>query len=339
MILPLALGLNGCAKIKQNDPHDAVQARAEARRQQAACASPAANDRLKTILFDRAISAHDGDPANLETLADYSLVRMEEPIVKGWDPALDITRCKSRLILQLPPGAERAFEGERQLRADIDYTAQAAADGRGFVYQVNGAEPIVNRLAGFNLTSQAYRPPPAIDEAEGRQDLPESTKFAEADAPPQPPPRPLAPRPTAAPAQRPVAPATQRDLPPPRDWDTQSPEPRTRSPASVGGANGEAIVRSFYNALGAGNGAAASSHVVPEKRSGRAFSPEAINRFYGRLPEPIRLTGIRELAPGSYRVSYRYSAGRSHCNGSAVVRLTQRNGRDLIRSIQALSGC
>ena len=83
----------------------------------------------------------------------------------------------------------------------------------------------------------------------------------------------------------------------------------------------------------------ASAQIIPEKRSSRAFSPEAISRFYGRLPEPVRVTAIVPLVRGAYRVNYRYSTGRSHCNGSAVVTLTNRGSRDLIRSIRALSGC
>jgi hypothetical protein len=110
-------------------------------------------------------------------------------------------------------------------------------------------------------------------------------------------------------------------------------------PAAGASAAGEDVVRAFYGALGAGNGGAASARIVPEKRSSRAYSPEGISRFYGRLREPLRLTGIEPLPRGGYRVSYRYSAGRSRCNGSAIVNLTRRVGREFIRSIQALSGC
>lgn len=97
--------------MKQSDPRDVGKTRAETKRQQSACASPAAYDRLKNLLFDQAIGAHDGDRTNLDTLADYSVARMEKPVVKGWDPALDITRCEGRFVLEIPPGAERAFGG------------------------------------------------------------------------------------------------------------------------------------------------------------------------------------------------------------------------------------
>lgn len=331
--LVTVVALSGCGQVKQNASSEPGKVRAEAKRRQLACASPAAYDRIKGILFDRAIDQHSGDRSNLQTLADYSLVRMEEPVVRGWDPALDITKCTSRLVLVVPPGAEQAFAGERQLRADIEYTAQAAADGRGFVYQVKGAEPIVEKLAGFNLTSQRFRPPPAIDEAVDAPEVPDSAMIDRAKV--LPPTRRATERPSM-PAVA-VAPAPRRALP--QEPRADLPEPSARPPIAAGAAAGEDTVRSFYTALGSGDGVAASAHVVPEKRSSRAFSPEAISRFYGRLPEPIRLTGIVPLAAGLYRVNYRYSAGRSHCNGSAVVSLTRRDGRDLIRSIRALKGC
>lgn len=110
-------------------------------------------------------------------------------------------------------------------------------------------------------------------------------------------------------------------------------------PVDASGATGEAVVRAFYGALGRGDGTEASSLVIPEKRGSQAFSARAISRFYGGLSEPLRLTAITPLAPDVYRVSYRYSAGRTRCDGAAVVRLASRTSRDLIRSIQALNGC
>ena len=326
--LVLMAALGGCAKLKPNDPHDDARLRAEAKRQQAACASPAANDQLKGILFDQAVSRHRGDRQNLDTLADYSLLRMENPVVKGWDPRLDITKCKGRLILTVPPGAERGFEGERQLQAEIGYTAQAAANGQGFVYQIDGAEPIIAKLAAFNLRSVAYQPPPAIDdpgapiassrpvEVASADKLPTSERI---DAGSEQPSRPLRPDPVTTPVR--------------------SVRPELGTSPALGSSSDESVIRAFYDALGAGDGAAASARIIPEKRSSKTFSPEAMSRFYGRLPEPIRLTQIAPVQPGVYRVGYHYSAGRSRCDGSAIISITRRDGRDLIRSIRALSGC
>lgn len=136
---------------------EASQERVIARRLQAACASQATYDRLKQAAFAEAIRIRNADPVNLATLATYSTVRMEQPRVKSRDETLDTTVCTGHLILDIPPGAERAFGGARRLEADVEYSAQAAADGSGPVYKLRGAEPIVTRLAAFDLQVQAYR--------------------------------------------------------------------------------------------------------------------------------------------------------------------------------------
>lgn len=125
---------------------------------------------------------------------------------------------------------------------------------------------------------------------------------------------------------------------PPRAAPTQS-DPRELSSVSAAAPEGRSVVRAFYDALGRGDGEAASALVVAEKRSTEAFSPQAISRFYGGLREPLRLMSITPLDGHAFRVSYRYSAGRSPCDGAAVVSLASRDGRDLIRSIRALNGC
>ena len=319
----LALILPACGKLKEKDPQDLRRIQVERKRQQAACGSSGAYDRLKGALFDQAIARHGGDRTNLDLLADYSFARVENPVVVAWDPMLDVTRCKGRLILEFPPGAERGFGGQRRLEAPIEYAAQASADGAGLVYQPRGAEEIVARLAAFDIDSGSYRPPPAIDQAQAGPPptvAPRAAPTVVGKAKPVP----AAPPPTPVPRSPPAQPASKPPTPP-------------SAPAADEG--GEATVRAFYGALGAGNGAAAAARIVPEKRASRAFSPGAMNRFYGGLAEPIRLTGATPVAGGAYRVSYRYSTGRAHCNGSAVVMLTRRGGRTLIRSIRALSGC
>jgi hypothetical protein len=303
-----------------------------AKRARNACASPAAYDKLKGLIFDQAIGQHAGDRANLDTLADYSLARMEDPVVAGADPSLDITKCQGRFILEVPPGSERGLAGERRLQADIDYTAQAAADGNGLVYRLEGAEPIVARLAAFNLTSVAYRPPPAIDEQHGAE--PAAAAQANAAAP-----LPSPVRSEEAPDRRPIRYAQRQTIAPREALERADPEPGTTTPPSPTNGTGEATVRAFYSALGTADGASASARVIPQKRSSGTFSPQALSRFYGSLLEPIRLNAIEPIAPGSYHVSYRYSAGRSRCAGSAVVSLTTIDGSNLIRSIRALNGC
>ncbi|HXH17074.1 MAG TPA: hypothetical protein VNJ10_13185 [Sphingomonas sp.] len=287
---------------------------------------------MKRVIFDlaRERSSH---PTNLNTLEAFSFIRMEKPVVEGWDPALDVTRCKGRLILDFPPGSELALGGNRRLAADIAYTAQGAADASGLVYALTGAAPIVGKLAAFSLSDATYRPLPAVDTEATK------TELAGLDTLP------------AQVADR--TPASQIGGTGVDDRTEENTARTTHSsvakiseatasasqPNTVAGTSGEATVRTFYNALGTGRGDVASAQVIPQKRSSRAYSADAISRFYGRLRDPLRLTSISPIQGGAYRVTYRYAAPGLRCNGSAIVRLTSGGTRPLIRSIDATNGC
>lgn len=164
-----------------------------------ACASSAAYERLKRLVFREAARAGHSDPANFDTLATNSVVRMENPVVESRDEALGITTCAGRFVIELPPGAERGFGGERRLIADVRYTAQAAADGSGLVYRLSGAEPIISRLAGFDLGRQAppiaLPPPPQQVEPQLPSPVP-AEREGGIDARPAPEPVRAAPRPS-----------------------------------------------------------------------------------------------------------------------------------------------
>jgi hypothetical protein len=135
-------------------PGKAELAAAQRDRIRKACASDGTYDRLKALVFDEAARIRKSDPRNLDPLAAVAVVRMEEPVVKSRDEALNVTVCRGHFVLELPPGAENAFDGERRLTADVEYAAQAALDGSGLVYQMDGAEPIIYRLAAFGLPGQ-----------------------------------------------------------------------------------------------------------------------------------------------------------------------------------------
>lgn len=133
------------------DKRAAALARAETARMQRACGSQAGYDRLKSMTFVEAARIRRADSPALKRLASLSVVRMDKPVPRARDAALGVTVCSGRFVLELPPGAERLFAGDRRLEADVEYAAQEAADGSGPVYQMRGAEPIVYRLAAVGL--------------------------------------------------------------------------------------------------------------------------------------------------------------------------------------------
>nr|WP_295374519.1 hypothetical protein [uncultured Sphingosinicella sp.] len=159
-------------KVDLANADEGAQPSAADKRYQALCASSATYSRLKEVAFEEAFRIRNADPTNLDRLAEGSVVRMENPVLKSRNENEDIVVCGGRLVLELPPGAERAFGGERRLVADVEYSAQAGENGAGNVFQLKGAEGIVQRLAAFEMPA-------------GRQPLqPEDVQFAEA-APPE----------------------------------------------------------------------------------------------------------------------------------------------------------
>jgi len=94
-------------------------------------------------------------------------------------------------------------------------------------------------------------------------------------------------------------------------------------------------VRGFYLALAAGSGEEAAQFIAPEMRRG-SFDPAAMSRYYGGLPEPLRLVSIEPRGADSFFARYTMGA-RRECR--ALVTTTRREGRDFISHIQALDGC
>lgn len=218
-ILMAALGLAGCKKLEPKAVTEAKAERDESRdrRIRQACASQASYERLKVLAFEKAAEVRSAPSPLLDQLAAAAVVRMEEPAVKSRDDALNVTVCRGRLVIDLPPGTEDAFNGERQLSAEVEYAAQAAADGSGLLYQLDGAEPIIYRLAAIDMKGAPAGPVPVPSETQ----TPESAAPVQtAERPAQPPPAAVPPRPRATSEARPTArpappPAVEREAPRP----------------------------------------------------------------------------------------------------------------------------
>jgi hypothetical protein len=189
-----------------------------------ACASDGTYDRLKELVFDEAARIRHSDPRNLDPLAAASVVRMEQPLVKSRDEDLNVTVCTGRFILELPPGAQNAFDGKRRLDAEVEYAAQAAADGSGLVYQMDGAEPIIYRLATFGLSGQALARVVELPQASAAPGAPPEMVLMEPVAPA--PAAPEADAPSAVPAKA----AAPKRVPPPATPAPVAPKPRAATP-------------------------------------------------------------------------------------------------------------
>lgn len=153
----------GLSLLGRDDAGERQAAKIREDRQKAienACASQQTYQGLKKLVFDQAARLRTGDNrTNFDILAQTAFVRMENPVVEERDDSLGRTLCSGEFILELPPGAEKAFRGARRLRAQVQYEVQAAADGSGPVFSITGAEPIVGPLSAFQLEQRLALPP------------------------------------------------------------------------------------------------------------------------------------------------------------------------------------
>lgn len=293
-LLLVLLAAPACKKLETRAEVEAREEKqaAKARRLQDACASQASYERLKAVAFDKARDLRGGDPALLDRLAASSVVRMEEPVVTSRDEVLNVTVCTGTLVIDLPPGVETAFGGARRLEAKVDYAAQAAADGSGLVYSLDGADPIIGRLAAFGRGGEPATP---RDEP-----APERPPVAVAVSATPPPAQPVAPRTATLPA-----PATPRWRP---AGDVQPSfncrYARSRSERMV--CSDAALARSdramssmFYEALAAGD-----THVRRALRRSRdrfliardaCATPACVSNAYAR-----RMDEIAAIAAGQF---------------------------------------
>jgi hypothetical protein len=121
-----------------------------------------------------------------------------------------------------------------------------------------------------------------------------------------------------------------------------APAPAPQPVVNNGGGGGYApltTVGNFYYALGQGDGATASSLVIPQKRGGN-YAAGALSNYYGRMLQPLQLQSSSMTGPNSVYVRYTFvAAGGRACNGAANVSTMQIGDQTLISSIQALNGC
>jgi uncharacterized protein YecT (DUF1311 family) len=110
------------------------------------CALQSTYDSVKRALFARAARARGSDEAAFAKLSDFSLLRIESPVLRGVDEDLRRISCNGVAALQLPPGV-RVADGAGTLSAPIDYAVQPAADGTGNVLMLGNADAITTPLA------------------------------------------------------------------------------------------------------------------------------------------------------------------------------------------------
>jgi len=149
------------------------------------CASQAIYDLIKRELFNRAAQMRGSDQEAYDKLANYAVVRMENPVMERVDSSTGAINCSGSLSLDLPPGVAVAG-GRRTLMTDVDYTVLPAADSTGSVVQLRNADAIVVPLATLGRVGRPPQSPVAADGNEVAPEQPEANVAASQSANVQP---------------------------------------------------------------------------------------------------------------------------------------------------------
>jgi hypothetical protein len=123
------------------------------------------------------------------------------------------------------------------------------------------------------------------------------------------------------------------------DVDTAEP-PNNEAATPANETSALTTVRSFYAALGSGDGASAAQLVVPAKRQSGPLSAGALSRYYSSFRRPLRVRRVSPVDANTVRVAYDYvlADGRL-CEGRAVANVVQSGDRTLVSSIRTQGPC
>ncbi|WP_340313198.1 lysozyme inhibitor LprI family protein [Rhizorhabdus argentea] len=137
------------------------------------CSSQESHARLKAHIFSEARRIGHRKIGTFDRFAQGTVMRVERPGVNFHDPQFEITVCRGRMILEVPAGTEQAFDGRRQLIADINYAARAAPDGSGLIDRVAGAGTVIDLLARADLAEPTAAPATSAPPLSPRGSAPE----------------------------------------------------------------------------------------------------------------------------------------------------------------------
>ena len=158
LIAVASLSLSGCDRfsaktdVKKFNPNRGQIERA--------CTSQTIATLVKDKVFTEAIARSKDNKEALDNLRLALMGRIENALFQGHDPSMRRTECAGKLVLNLPPNVQRAFEKKDVLVADVTYGVQPGSAGP--VIDVAGADPIINALIEAAVKKIVILPPPNV---------------------------------------------------------------------------------------------------------------------------------------------------------------------------------
>jgi hypothetical protein len=158
LIAGAALGLVGCDRF--SDKVETPKYRPDRGQIERACTSQTIATLVKDQVFTTAIERSKDNKDALDSLRQSLTGRIENALFQGHDPSMRRTECAGKLILNLPPNVQGAFQKKDFLIADVTFGVQPSKDGAAV--DVAGADPIINALVEAAIKKVIILPPPTV---------------------------------------------------------------------------------------------------------------------------------------------------------------------------------
>ena len=111
-----------------------------------ACGNPETYAALKAIVFEEARKRFDGDVKFINSFERGFTVNIETPVPISISEDIQRVECQGRMTLGVPAANYEEFGRDKALVQDVTYSAQAASNGGGFVYELGGFATALERI-------------------------------------------------------------------------------------------------------------------------------------------------------------------------------------------------
>ena len=111
-----------------------------------ACGDPDTYAALKSIVFEEARKRFDGDVKYVNSFEQGFTVNIETPVPISISEDIQRVECQGRMTLGVPAANYEEFGRDKALVQDVTYSAQAASNGGGFVYELGGFTTALERI-------------------------------------------------------------------------------------------------------------------------------------------------------------------------------------------------
>lgn len=111
-----------------------------------ACGTPETYAALKSIVFEEARKQFDGDVKFINSFEQGFTVTIDAPVPISISEDIQRVECQGRMVLSVPAANYEEFGRDKALVQDVTYSAQAASNGSGFVYELGGFTTALDRI-------------------------------------------------------------------------------------------------------------------------------------------------------------------------------------------------